>query len=87
MPNETISQMNTDELREALAEFTQSQHPTGPQQPDAPGFGAGDSDTSRETARTLFGASVMKKQGGALTQEERAFLAASIGPALRDLGY
>jgi hypothetical protein len=87
MPNEKeISQMSTDELRAALAEFTQSQHPAGSQVPDAPGC-AGLSDASRDTAATLYGQSIMKKQAGALTQEERDFLRASVGPALRDLGY
>jgi hypothetical protein len=88
MPNEKeVSQMNSDELRAALAQFTQSQQPARPQQPDAPGFGVGDSAASRDTAATLYGNSIMRKQPGALSPQEREFLAASIGPALRDLGY
>jgi hypothetical protein len=86
MQEKSINEMNAAELRAALDEYQQQGQRAASQQPDAPGC-AGLSDASRDTAATLYGQSIMKKQAGALTQEERDFLRASVGPALRDLGY
>lgn len=76
--------LTLDEIRAGLKEY-QQQRAQPAQQPDAPGFGIGDSAASRDVAATLYGQSIMKKQAGALSQQEREFLAASISPALRDL--
>jgi hypothetical protein len=75
----------TDEERAQWAEINAilNPKPAGPQQPDAPGCAAL-SDTARETARTLYGESLLKKKE--LTPAEREFLRASIAATLKGIG-
>jgi hypothetical protein len=75
----------TNEERAQWAEISAilNPKPAGPQQPDAPGCAAL-SDTARETARTLYGQSLMQKKE--LSPEEREFLRASIAATLKGMG-
>jgi hypothetical protein len=75
----------TNEERAQWAEINTilNPKPPAPQQPDAPGCAAL-SDTARETARTLYGESLLKKKE--LNPAEREFLRASIAATLKDIG-
>lgn len=87
MPQEKdINQMTAAELRAAMQEYARGQQPTGPQQPDAPGC-AGLTPGAREAGATLYGESIMKKDGGQLTATEREFLRQSIAATLHGMGY
>jgi hypothetical protein len=70
----------TDETRKKWAELNAILNPQPAQaaQPDAPGFNEAMSDKTRETARTFYGAAIMKKDAAQLTTEERNFLRQSI---------
>jgi hypothetical protein len=82
----SIEQMNTAELRAALDEYNRSQNSV-PAAPLPPGVKVEDSQQTRDTASALYLESIMRKDAGQLTQGERDFLRASVGSALRDLGY
>ncbi len=75
-----------NELEAAVAEYRRGLEPSPPRQPDAPGC-AGLSDKARDTANTLYGESILKKQAGQITPDERDFLRAGIAATLKDLGY
>jgi len=75
-----------NELEAVVAEYRRSFELAPLQQPDAPGC-AGLSDKARETANTLYGENILKKQAGQITPDEREFLRAGIAATLKDLGY
>ena len=75
--------MSPDELARAIAEFQRANAPVPPAHPDAPGC-AGLSDAARETARTLYGASIMNAKDP-LDANQIEFLRLSVLAALREL--
>lgn len=88
MENEkSIDQMSAAELRAAIAEYERSTRPAPAAAPLPPGFTSKDSQKAQDTASALYLDSIMRKDAGALSQGERDFLRASVGSALKDMGY
>ena len=81
-----VEVMTTEELRAALAQYARGSQSAELRHPDAPGC-TGLSDKARDEAATLYGASIMKKEAGQITPDEKVFLKASIAATLKDLGY
>jgi hypothetical protein len=74
-----------DGLRADLAEFEKLGQPAPAAQPDAPGGSEGLSDAARETARELYGQSVMNTPAGQLNQAQRDFARQSIASVLHEM--
>jgi hypothetical protein len=76
--------ISNDELKKQLAEYQRANAPSGHQYPDAPGCSHLKPEL-RDTAATLYGASIMKKKADEITPSEVDFLRKSVLAALREL--
>jgi hypothetical protein len=76
--------LSNEELRKQIAEFQRKSAPPAHTQPDAPGCEKL-SDAARETARSLFGESIMRKKADEITPADHEFLRKSVLAALEGL--